>query len=111
MKISAQSGELLIIPFDRVTGILIAKGKGIEDWNFSAPHGAGRVLGRRAAKEILSEEEYKSCMKEVVANGVNEKTLDESPMAYKGLEEIMKQLDGIVEVIDMTTPVLNYKDA
>ena len=81
--ISAQKDELLVIPLNMRDGILICKGKGNEDWNYSAPHGAGRLYSRSKAKELFSVEEYAKTMKGIFSTCISESTLDEAPFAYK----------------------------
>lgn len=107
--VSARDGELLVIPMNMADGILLCVGKGNPDWNCSAPHGAGRLLSRTAAKEQLSMEEFKSRMSEVYSTSVCESTLDESPMAYKPTDEIRALIEPAVQVIDVIKPVINLK--
>ena len=90
-------------------GSVLAVGKGNADWNYSAPHGAGRVMSRTKAKEALSMEEYKSVMEGVYTTSVNEATLDEAPMAYKSLEDIIDVIRESVDVIDVMKPIYNFK--
>lgn len=107
--VSARGGELLVIPMNMADGILLCVGKGNPDWNCSAPHGAGRLLSRTAAKEQLSMEEFKQRMSEVYSTSVCESTLDESPMAYKPTDEIRALIEPTVQVIDVIKPVINLK--
>ena len=107
--VSARNGELLVIPMNMADGILLCVGKGNPDWNCSAPHGAGRLLSRTAAKEQLSMEEFKRRMSEVYSTSVCESTLDESPMAYKPTDEIRALIVPTVQVIDVIKPVINLK--
>lgn len=107
--ISAQLGEKVIIPINMRDGSIIAVGKGNPNWNYSAPHGAGRILSRRKAKEKLSLEEFKNEMENVWSTSVCDSTLDESPMAYKPIEDIINNIGETVEIIKMLKPVYNFK--
>lgn len=108
-SISAQAGEKVIIPMNMRDGSLICVGKGNEDWNYSAPHGAGRILSRSKAKDTISMAEYQESMKGIYTTSVNRGTIDESPMAYKPIEEIMKNIKDTVEIVDIIKPVYNFK--
>ena len=107
--VSAHLGEELIIPMNMADGILLCRGKGNEDWNCSAPHGAGRLFSRTAAREQLSMEEFHRRMNGVYSTSVCESTLDESPMAYKPTGEILSLIEPAVEVLDVIKPVVNLK--
>ena len=107
--VSAQKGEILLIPINMRDGSLICIGKGNEDWNFSAPHGAGRLLSRGDAKELLSMEEYKSEMEGIFSSCINEATLDESPMAYKNKDEIAQGIEPTAKIIKQIKPIYNFK--
>lgn len=107
--VSAHIGEELIIPMNMADGILLCCGKGNEDWNCSAPHGAGRLFSRTAAKEQLSMEDFRRRMNDVYSTSVCESTLDESPMAYKPTEEIRSLIEPTVEVLDVIKPEINLK--
>ncbi len=107
--VSAKNGEMLLIPINMRDGSLICIGKGNEDWNCSAPHGAGRLLSRGSAKEILSIEEYQNEMKGVFSTCIAESTLDESPMAYKNKEEIVSEITPTAEIVSQIKPVYNFK--
>lgn len=107
--IKADKGTKLLIPINMRDGSILAKGLGNEEWNFSAPHGAGRLLSRTMAKESITLEEFKNSMKGIYTTSVNEKTIDESPMAYKSLEEILANIKGSVEVIKILKPIYNFK--
>lgn len=107
--IAAHNGEKVLIPINMRDGSGLAVGKGNEEWNFSAPHGAGRVMSRRAAKEKLSLDEYKRMMQGIYTISVNEETLDEAPMAYKSLEDIIDVIKESVTVIDVLKPIYNFK--
>lgn len=106
---SAQAGELLLIPINMKDGMIIGRGYGNVDWNFSAPHGAGRVLKRSAAKEAVDLGEYKELMQGVYSTSVNESTLDESPFAYKSIEDITAHIEDTVEIVDVVRPIYNFK--
>ncbi len=90
-------------------GSVLAIGKGNPEWNYSAPHGAGRVMSRKKAKENISLEEYKKTMEGIYTTSVNEETLDEAPMAYKSLEDIIDVIKESVDVIDVMKPIYNFK--
>ena len=107
--IAAHAGERVLIPINMRDGSVLAVGKGNPDWNFSAPHGAGRVLSRTAAKSQLDLEEYKREMSGVYTTSVNEATLDEAPMAYKRLEDIIDVIRESVDVIEVPKPIYNFK--
>lgn len=108
-SVSAQLGEKLIIPMNMRDGSLICIGKGNPDWNYSAPHGAGRILSRSKAKDTVSMTEYQESMKGIYTTSVNRGTIDESPMVYKPIEEIMENIKDTVEIIDVIKPVYNFK--
>ncbi len=107
--ISAEKGEKVVIPLNMRDGTIVGIGKGVEDWNFSAPHGAGRVLGRKEAKEKLSLSEYQETMKGIFTTSVNPNTIDEAPMAYKPAQEIIGLVQDTVDIIDIYKPVYNFK--
>lgn len=107
--ISAQKGEPVVIPINMRDGSIIARGKGNPDWNFSGPHGAGRVLSRTKAKEQLGVEHFKAEMMNVWTSSVGESTLDEAPMAYKPIEAILDHIEDSVEVQQIIKPVYNFK--
>ena len=107
--IAAHKGEKVLIPINMRDGSILAIGRGIPDWNYSAPHGAGRIMSRRKAKESLNMEKYQEVMEGVYTTSVNENTLDESPMAYKSLTDIMDTINESVDVIDVLKPVYNFK--
>lgn len=90
-------------------GSLICTGKGNEDWNCSAPHGAGRLMSRSSAKENISINEFKKSMEGIYTTSVNIGTIDESPMAYKPMEEIIKNIEPTVEINDIIKPIYNFK--
>ena len=107
--VSAQKGEKLLIPINMRDGSLICIGKGNEDWNQSAPHGAGRILSRGKALHTLTMEEFKREMDGIYSTSVNERTLDESPMAYKRMEDIVDNIAPTVEIIKRILPIYNFK--
>ena len=107
--IAAHAGEKVLIPINMRDGSVLATGKGNADWNFSAPHGAGRVMSRTAARERLDMEEYRREMAGVYSTSVNEATLDEAPMAYKSLSDIIDVIRDSVDVIEVLKPVYNFK--
>lgn len=109
--IAAHEGETVLIPINMRDGSVIAIGKGNPDWNYSAPHGAGRIMSRKKAKETLTMADYQKTMKGIYTTSVNEKTLDEAPMAYKSLEDIVSVIHETVDIIDIMKPVYNFKAA
>lgn len=109
--VSARAGEKLLIPINMRDGSLICVGKGNADWNFSAPHGAGRIMSRRAAFAALSMDEYRKEMKDVFSTSISTGTLDEAPMAYKPMEEIIGQIGPTAEVLTRLKPLYNFKSA
>lgn len=110
-SVSAKSGEKLLIPINMRDGSLICVGKGNKDWNYSAPHGAGRLMSRSAAFERLTMEEYKKQMAGIYTTCVNTATLDESPMAYKNMDEIVANIEPTAEIIAHIKPIYNFKAA
>ena len=107
--VSAKEGEKILIPINMRDGSIICIGKGNKDWNYSAPHGAGRLFSRTKAKEKFSLDEFKDTMKEVYSTSVNENTLDESPMAYKGIDNIINNIGYTAEIIKRLKPLYNFK--
>ena len=107
--IAAHVGEKVLIPINMRDGSVLAVGKGNAEWNYSAPHGAGRIMSRKAAKDKLSLEEYRETMKGIYTTSVNEATLDEAPMAYKSLDDIIDVIRDSVDIIDVMKPVYNFK--
>lgn len=107
--IAAHKGEKVLIPINMRDGSVLAVGKGNPEWNYSAPHGAGRLMSRTRAKENLSMEDYRKTMEGVYTTCVNEATLDEAPMAYKSLEDIIGVIRESVDIIDIMKPVYNFK--
>ena len=107
--IAAHKNEKVLIPINMRDGSVLAMGRGNSEWNYSAPHGAGRLMSRTRAKNTLSMEEYKNAMQGVYTTSVNEKTLDEAPMAYKSLEDIIEVIKDSVDVIEVLKPIYNFK--
>lgn len=107
--IAAHKGEKVLIPINMKDGSVLAVGKGNPAWNYSAPHGAGRLMSRTKAKNTLSMEEYKTMMEGIYTTSVNEATLDEAPMAYKSLGDIIEVIKESVDVIDVMKPIYNFK--
>lgn len=107
--VSAQKGEKLIIPINMRDGSLICIGKGNPDWNYSAPHGAGRIMSRRQAKKELDLEKFKNSMRGIYSTSIGYETIDESPMVYKPLEEIEEAIKDTVEIIERIKPIYNFK--
>jgi len=107
--IAAHEGEKVLIPVNMRDGSILAVGRGNPEWNYSAPHGAGRLMSRSAAKTGLSMEEYRKAMEGIYTTSVNEDTLDEAPMAYKSLEDIIVPISESVDVIEVIKPIYNFK--
>ncbi|MBR2000813.1 MAG: RtcB family protein [Firmicutes bacterium] len=107
--IAAHDGELVLIPINMRDGSVLARGKGNPEWNYSAPHGAGRIMSRTKAKETLDLEAYKATMAGIYTTSVNEATLDEAPMVYKSLEDIIDVIEESVDVIEVLKPIYNFK--
>ena len=110
-SVSAQAGEKLIIPMNMRDGSLICIGKGNPDWNFSAPHGAGRLMSRSEAKQSISMSEFNKTMSDagIYSTSVNKSTIDESPMAYKPMQEIIDNIGDTVEIVNIIKPIYNFK--
>lgn len=107
--ISAQEGEMLVIPLNMRDGVLICKGKGNKDWNYSAPHGAGRIYSRSQARKVIKLSDFEEAMKGIYSTCISEDTLDESPFAYKNWEEIVCCIEPTVEIQERIIPVYNFK--
>ena len=107
--IAAHSGEKVLIPLNMRDGSVLATGKGNPEWNYSAPHGAGRILSRTSAKEKLTLSEYQEAMKGIYTTSINEQTLDEAPMAYKSIDAIIDVISESVDIIEVLKPVYNFK--
>ena len=107
--IRARKGERVIIPINMRDGSIIAIGKGNEDWNNSAPHGAGRLMSRKKAKEMFKLEEFKESMKDIYSTSVVEETIDEAPFVYKPMQEIIENIKDTVEIEKIIKPIYNFK--
>ena len=107
--ISAKKGEKVLIPINMKDGSILAIGKGNAEWNYSAPHGAGRLYSRSQAKEQFTLQQYQKEMEGIYSTCVTEKTLDESPMAYKKLEDIVNAVQQTVDVVEVMKPIYNFK--
>ena len=107
--IAAHKGERVLIPINMRDGSVIAVGKGNPEGNYSAPYGAGRIMSRGKAKETLSLEEYRASMEGIYTTSVNESTLDEAPMVYKSLDDILDVINEAVGIVDIIKPVYNFK--
>ena len=107
--ISANAGEKLLIPINMRDGCIIGVGKGNEDWNCSAPHGAGRIMSRSKARELLSLDAFKKSMDGIYTTSVGEDTIDEAPMAYKPMDEIVENIKDTVDILEIIKPVYNFK--
>lgn len=107
--VKADCGETLIIPINMRDGSLICMGKGNEDWLCSAPHGAGRLLSRSKAKELLAMEDFKAAMDGIYTTSVCESTIDEAPMVYKPMEEIIECIQPTVDIVNVIKPIYNFK--
>lgn len=107
--ISARKGEKVLIPMNMRDGCIIGIGKGNDNWNQSAPHGAGRIMSRIKAKETFSLDEYKESMKDIYTTSVNESTIDEAPFVYKPMQEIIDNIGDTVDIIKIIKPIYNFK--
>jgi RNA-splicing ligase RtcB len=107
--ISAQKGEKVIIPINMRDGSIIAIGKGNPDWNYSAPHGAGRIMSRSEARKAFKLTEYQEAMEGIYSTSVAQTTIDEIPMAYKPIEEILKNIKDTADVVEVIKPIYNFK--
>lgn len=107
--ISAKKGEIVLIPMNMRDGCIIGVGKGNDDWNQSAPHGAGRIMSRMKAKETFDLDEYKEIMKDIYTTSVNEDTIDEAPFVYKPMQEIIDNIGDTVDIIKIIKPIYNFK--
>jgi len=109
--ISAQNGEKILIPMNMRDGSLICIGKGNEDWNYSAPHGAGRIMSRMQAKENITLTQYEKAMEGIYSSTINRKTIDEAPFAYKPMDEIIANIGDTAEIVARIKPIYNFKAA
>ena len=110
--ISAQENEKVVIPISASPiygGVIIGKGKGCGEWNYSAPHGAGRICSRAESKDLFTVSEFKKEMKGVYSNNINQSGLSEAPMVYKKREYIQESLKDLVNIEDILIPIFNYK--
>ena len=107
--IAAHKGEKVLIPINMRDGSLICTGKGNEDWNFSAPHGAGRLMSRREAKETFTVSEFKKQMNGIYTTSIGQGTLDECPMAYKSMNDIVNNISPTVSIDSIIKPIYNFK--
>ena len=107
--ISAQAGEICLIPINMRDGSLLCKGKGNPDWNYSAPHGAGRLMSRSQAKEKITLTDFKKSMEGIYSTTVNKSTLDESAFAYKPMDEIITNIGDTVEILKIMKSIYNFK--
>jgi len=107
--ISARAGERILIPINMRDGSLLCTGKGNADWNFSAPHGAGRLLSRRRAKETIALADFEKSMEGIYSSTVGRSTIDEAPMAYKPMDEIIENIQDTVTIDAVLKPVYNFK--
>ena len=107
--ISAKENEMLLIPINMKDGCIIGIGKGNPEWNYSAPHGAGRIMSRSKAKEMISLDEFKQSMEGIYTTSVNQSTIDESPMVYKPMDEIVENIKDTVDIIKIIKPIYNFK--
>ena len=108
-SIRANKGEKVIIPINMRDGSIIAVGKGNEDWNNSAPHGAGRIMSRMKARETVNLDEFKGSMKDIYSTSVVEETIDEAPFVYKPMQEIIDNIKDTVEIEKIIKPIYNFK--
>lgn len=107
--VSAEKGEKLLIPINMRDGSLLCVGKGNEDWNYSAPHGAGRLFSRSKAKEVINIDDFENSMKGVYSTSVGAGTLDEAPQAYKSIDEIRSAITDTVDIVGAIKPLYNFK--
>jgi len=109
--ISAQKGERVLIPMNMRDGSLVCMGKGNEDWNYSAPHGAGRIMSRNVAKRSITLTQYEKSMKGIYSSTVNKSTIDEAPSAYKPMDEIIANIGDTADIVETIKPIYNFKAA
>jgi len=109
--ISAQKGERVLIPMNMRDGSLVCIGKGNEDWNYSAPHGAGRLMSRTVAKQSITLSQFEKSMKGIYSSTINKSTIDEAPSAYKPMEEIVANINDTADIIERIKPLYNFKAA
>ena len=109
--VQANKGQRLLIPMNMRDGSLICIGKGNSDWNYSAPHGAGRLMSRSQAKQQINLTEFEESMQGIFTTSVGQATLDEAPQAYKPMQSIIDNIGDTVEIFDVIKPVYNFKAA
>ena len=107
--ISAKAGEKLLIPINMRDGCIVGIGKGNDDWNQSAPHGAGRIMSRHKAREVVSLDAFKEAMDGIFTTSVSAETIDEAPMVYKPMDEIVENIKDTVDILEIIKPVYNFK--
>lgn len=107
--ISAKKGEKLLIPINMRDGCIVGVGKGNDDWNQSAPHGAGRIMSRSKARDVLTLGEFKKSMEGIFTTSVGFETIDEAPMVYKPMDEIIENIKDTVDILEIIKPVYNFK--
>lgn len=107
--ISAKKGEKVLIPINMRDGCIVGIGKGNEDWNYSAPHGAGRIMSRSKAREVINLDEFKEAMDGIYTTSVGADTIDEAPMVYKPMGEIIENIKDTVDILEIIKPVYNFK--
>ena len=107
--VAAHKGTKIVIPLNMRDGVIVAIGKGNPDWNYTAPHGAGRLYSRGEAKRKFALEEFETEMSEVYSTSISQNTLDESPMAYKDMQEIISAIGDTVEIKTIVKPIYNFK--
>ncbi len=107
--VAAHKGEKILIPINMRDGSVLAVGRGNPDWNYSAPHGAGRIMSRKKARQELDMEEYRRTMQGIYTTSVSESTIDEAPMAYKSIGEIIDVIRDSVDIVDIMNPIYNFK--
>lgn len=109
--VAAHAGQPVLIPMNMRDGCILGVGKGNPEWNFSAPHGAGRVMSRAKAREAISLDDFKASMEGIYTTSVCSETIDEAPMAYKDADEIISLITNTIEITDIIKPVYNFKAA
>ena len=107
--ISAKAGEKVLIPINMRDGCIVGIGRGNEDWNCSAPHGAGRIMSRSKARDVLTMGEFKQSMDGIFTTSVSFETIDEAPMVYKPMKEIVQNITPTVDILEIIKPVYNFK--
>jgi RNA-splicing ligase RtcB len=107
--VSAKKNEKLIIPINMRDGSIVCEGLGNPDWNYSAPHGAGRIMSRKKAFAALKMDDFKKAMEGIYSTSVKKDTLDESPMAYKDMDDIINNIAPTANILTIVKPVYNYK--